>query len=91
MGIYKSMLNLNPEIFLPKPELAFQDDHLTTFLLVSMLFTYESIINNLNIRDILTLEETVRTLRTKETVLANLDVIKEDSAYFAAQTGFHAG
>lgn len=42
-------------------------------------------------RDVLTLEETVRALRTKETGLNNFGVIKEESAHFAARGGFRGG
>ena len=91
MEKYESMLNLNAEIRVQKPELAFRDEHLTNFLLASMPSTYEGIIDNLNMRDILTLEETVRALRTKETELTDLGVIKEESAHFAARGGFRGG
>ncbi len=78
------MLNVNVEICVQKPEVAFQDEHLTNFLLASMPSTYEGIIDNLIRRDISTLEETVCALRTKETQLTDLGVIKEESAHFAA-------
>lgn len=42
-------------------------------------------------RDVLTLEETVRALRTKETEPNNFGVIKEESAHFAARGGFRGG
>ena len=53
--------------------------------------TYEGIIDNLNMRDTLTLDSTVRALRTKETELTDLGVIKEESVYFATQGGFRGG
>ena len=40
---YEAILNLNVEIRIQKPELAFQDEHLINFLLVSMPSTYEGI------------------------------------------------
>ncbi len=91
MEKYKSMLNLNEEIRMQKPELAFRDKHLTNFLLASMPSTYEGIIDNLKMCNILTLEETVRVFHTKETELTDLGVIKEESAYFAAREGFRGG
>ncbi|MCJ1465010.1 hypothetical protein MMC07_003625 [Pseudocyphellaria aurata] len=42
--------------------------------------TFEGIIDNLNMRDTLTLDETVRTLRMKETKLTDLGKVKEESA-----------
>ena len=48
MEKYESMLNLNAEIRVQKPELAFRDEHLINFLLASMPSTYEGIIDNLN-------------------------------------------
>lgn len=85
------MLNLNAEIRLQKPELAFREKHLINFLLASMPSTYEGIIDNLNMRDNLTLDGAVRALRTKETGLSDLGVIKEESAHFAARGGFRGG
>ncbi len=85
------MLNLNSEIRVQKPELAFRDEHLTNFLLASMPSTYEDIIDNLNMHDILTSEETVCALRTKETELTDLGVIKEERANFAARGRFCGG
>ena len=46
------------------------------------------IINNLNMREVLTLGETVRALCTKEIELTDLGIIKEESAHFAARGGF---
>ena len=91
MEKYESVLNLNAKIRVRKPELAFRDEHLTNFLLASMPFTYEGIIDNLNMRDALTLEETVRALRTKETELTDLGIAMEESAHFAARGGFRGG
>ena len=88
MEKYESMLNLKAEIRIQRPELAFRDEHLVNFLLVSMPSTYESIIDNLNMRDVLALEKTVRALHTKETELTDLGIIKEESAHFAARGGF---
>lgn len=88
---YEAMLNLNAEIRIQKPELAFRDEHLINFLVASMPSTYEGIIDNLNMRETLTLEETVRALRTKETELNDLGNIKEESANFAARGGFRGG
>ena len=59
---YEAMLNLNAEIRIQKPELAFQDEHLINFLVASMPSTYEGIIHNLNMRETLTLEEILRAL-----------------------------
>ncbi len=84
MEKYESMLNFNEDIRVQKPKLAFRDEHLTNFSLASTPSTYEGIINNLNIRDILTLEETVCALRTKETELTDLGVIKEENEHFVA-------
>ena len=85
---YKSRLNFNAEIRVQKPELTFRDEHLTNFLFTSMPSTYEGIINNLNMRNVLTLEETVCALRTKKTELTDLGAIKEESAHFAARGDF---
>lgn len=91
MEKYKSMLNLNAEICIQKSELAFRDEHLVNFLLARMPSTCEGIIDNLNMRDVLSLEEIVRALRTKKTELTDLGVIKEESAYFTARGGFCGG
>ena len=82
MEKYKSTLNLNGEIHVQKLELAFWDEHLTNFLLANMLSIYEGIIDNLNMRNILTLEETVCALCIKKTKLTNLEAIKEESTHF---------
>lgn len=91
MEKYESMLNLNAEIRVQSSELAFHDAHLINFLMASMPSTYESILDNLNMRDVLTLEEAVRALRTKETELTDIGVIKEESAHFAGRGGFRGG
>ena len=39
--------------------------------------------------DILTLDGAVHALCTKETKLTNLEIIKEKSAHFVTQRGFH--
>lgn len=65
------MLNLNVEIQIQKPKFAFCDEHLINLLLASMFTTYEGIINNLNIRDTLTIDGVVYTLQTKEIELTN--------------------
>lgn len=52
---------------------------------------YEGIIDNLNMRDALTLEETVRALRTKKTELTDLGVAMEEIAHFAIRGGFRGG
>ena len=83
MEKYEAMLNLNAEISIQNPELAFRDEHLINFLVASMPSTYEGVIDNLNIRDTLTLDGAVRALHTKETELIDLGVIKEESVYFA--------
>ena len=88
MEKYEAMLNLNAEIRIEKPELAFCDKHLINFLLASIPSTYEGIIDNLNIHDTLMLDGVVYALRTKETELTNLGVIKEESANFAARKRF---
>ena len=85
------MLNLNAKIHVQKPKLAFWDKHLTSFLPASMLFTHEGIINNLNMRNILTLEEKVCAPCTKETELTNLGVIKEKNAHFTVRGVFPGG
>ena len=59
MEKYKSMLNLNKEIRVQKPEYAIWDEYLINFLLASIPSTYEGIIDNLNIRDALTLDVVV--------------------------------
>lgn len=51
---YEAMFNLNAEIRIQKPELAFREEHLINFLVASMPSTYESIIDNLNMRETLT-------------------------------------
>ena len=91
MGKYEAMLNLNAGIRIQKPELAFRDKHLINFLLASMPSIYEGIIDNLNMRDTLTLDDIVRVFRTKETELTDLGVIKEESAHFATRGGFRRG
>lgn len=83
MNKYEKILNLNAEICIQKPELAFQDKHLINFLVASMPFTYKGIIDNLNMRDTLTLDSAVCALCTKETKFTNLGFIKEESVYFA--------
>lgn len=85
------MLNLNAKIRIQKPELAFRDEYLINFLGASMPSTNEGIIDNLNMRKSLTLEETLRALRTKETELNNLRTIKEESAHFAGRGGLCGG
>ncbi len=91
MEKYEAMLNLNAEIRVQKPELAFRDEHLINFLLASLPSTYEGIIDNLNMRDTLTLDGAVRALCIKETELTDLGVIKEESVHFAARGGFCGG
>ena len=92
MEKYESMLNLNVEIRVQKPELAFRDEHLINFLLASTPSTYEGIIDNLNMRDTLTLDSAVRALRTKETELLQInaeaknDVLKK----YRSKHGSHA-
>ena len=85
MEKYEEMLNLNAEIHIQKPELAFRDEHLINFLVASMPSTYEGIIDNLNMRDTLTLDDVVRALRTKEIEFTDLGVC------FATRGGFHGG
>ncbi len=85
------MLKLNVEICVQKPEFAFWDKHLIHFLLASIPSTYERIINNLNLRNILTLDGTVRAFRKEETEFTDLRAIKEESAHFAARRGFRRG
>lgn len=53
-----------------------------------MSSTYEGVINNLNMRNVLILEKTVYALYTKEIELTNLGAIKEENAHFAAQEEF---
>ena len=53
--------------------------------------TYEGIRHNLNMHNVLTLEETVCALCTKETKLTDLGAIKEESAHFATRGGFQGG
>ena len=64
---YEAMLNPNAEIYIQKLELTLQDKNLINFFLTSIPSTYEEIIDNLNIRDILTSDGTVRAFRIKET------------------------
>lgn len=85
---YKSMLNLNAKIHVQKPKLAFGDKHSTNFLLASMPFIYEGILNNFNTCNMLKLEETVYALCIKKTELINFAVIKEESAHFAIKKRF---
>ena len=91
MKKFESMLNLNAEIRVRKPELAFQDKHLINSLLASMPSTYEGIIDNLNMRDTPTLDDADRAICTEETELTDWGVIKEESAHFAARGGFRGG
>lgn len=79
------------KIHIQKPGLTFWDKHLINFLVASMPFTYEGIINNLNMCNVLTLEETVHAFCTKETKLKDLVVIKEESIHFVTQKGFCGG
>ena len=83
MEKYKLMLNFNLEIRMQKPKFTFCDKNLINFLLANMPSTYEGIINNLNLRNILTLEETVCALCIKKTELNDLGVIKEENIHFA--------
>ena len=74
------------------PSLLFsREKYLINFFLASMPSTYERIIDNLNMRDILTLESVICVLWTKKTEFTDLRVIKEESEYFAAQRGFGGG
>lgn len=87
----KSILNLNIEIHIQKPEFAFWVKYLTNFLLASMSFTYKAIINNLNKRNVLTLEEIVYVIYIKKTKFTNFEAIKEEIIYFAACGRFWRG
>lgn len=82
MKKYELMLNLNAKIRMQKPKLIFPDKYLTNFFLVSMLFIYKKIINNLIICNILTLEEKVCAFCIKKTKFINLRIIKKESAHF---------
>lgn len=77
------MFNFNIEIYVKKPKLSFWNKYLTNFVLASMFSTYENIIDNFNIQNILILEEIVHIFYTKKTKLTNLGVIQEESTYFA--------
>ncbi len=59
MEKYESILNLNKEICVQKPEYSIWDEHLINFLLASIPSTYEGIIDNPKIRDTLTLDGVV--------------------------------
>ena len=67
MEKYEAMLNPNAEIYIQKLELALQDKNLINFFMTSIPSTYEEIIDNLNMCDILTLDGTVCVHRIKET------------------------
>lgn len=84
MEKYKSMLSLNTKIYMQTPRFAFWNEYLTNFLLANIPSTYKKIINNVNIRNILMLKETICTLYIKKTKLTNLGVIKEENMHFAA-------
>lgn len=88
---YKSILNFSEEICIQKPKLAFQDKYLINFFLASKPPTYGSIIDDLNMRYLWTLEGTVCAFCTKKTELTKLNVIKEKNAYFVAQGRFQKG
>lgn len=68
------VLNLNTEIRVQKKELAFQNAHLINFFLPSMTSSYEGIINNLNMKNILTLEGSVRTQGDRADRLRSLQI-----------------
>lgn len=78
------MLNLNAKICMQNSKLAFWDKYLINFFLASMPIIYKRIINNLNMRNILTLQEIVYAFYTKKIKLTNLEVIKKENAHFAA-------
>lgn len=82
------MLNLNAEICIQKPKLAFQNKYLTNFFFISIFSTYEDINNNFNMHNVLMVEKIDYTLCIKKTKLSNLRIIKEKSAYFTAQKKF---
>lgn len=88
---YKSILDFNVKIRMQKPKLVFWNKYLINFHLASIFFTYEGIIDNLNMRNILMLEEIVCAFYTKKIELTNLEIIKEESMYFAAQGRFCGG
>lgn len=85
------MLNLNTKIYIQKSKLTFWDKYLINFFITSILFIYESIVNNLNMCNILTLEEIICVFYIKEIKLNNLIVIKKESIHFAPQRGFCGG
>lgn len=88
---YEAILNINTEIQIQKPKLAFCNKHLINFFLTSISSIYEAIIDNLNMRDTLMFDVVVYALWIKKTELTNLEVIKEESVYFAAQREFCRG
>ena len=75
------------------PSLLFRDEHLINFLLANMPSTYEGyrVIDNLKMRDILTLEETVRAFHTKETELTDLGAHQGGERTFCRPRGDSAG
>lgn len=85
------MLNLNAEIYIQKSKLTFCDKYLINFPMASISFIYENIVNNLNMCNVLTLEETICVFYIKEIKLKDLIVIKEESTHFASRRGFCGG
>lgn len=88
---YKAILNLNVKIQIQKPKLFFYNKYLINFFLASIPFTYKRIIDNLNMRDTLILNNVICLFQTKKTKFTNLEVIKEENVYFAIKIGFHKG
>lgn len=76
------MFNLNIKICVQKLKLACQDKQFTNFFVASMPSIFRRIIDNLNMRNILMLEETVCILCIKEIKLTNLGIIKKESTHF---------
>lgn len=77
------MLNLNAKIPIKMPKHAFSDKYFINFFITSILSIYGNIIDNLNIRKILKLEETIQVFIIKENKLHCLESMKERNANFA--------
>lgn len=75
-------------IHIEKPKLDFSNKYLIEFLIANMRFSYEGVIDNLNICNVLMLEKTIRSFYTKETKLKDQMIIKKESPYFTAQKRF---
>lgn len=85
---YEKMLNFNAEICIQKPELTFQDKHLINFFVTSLSSTYGRIIDNLNMRDTLTLDGAVCAFCTKKPSLSMRGSLKRKVYILLLKKGY---